>query len=130
MPEDGFAEDVQDPFIWLYNECIARTPSTAGASLCPWDNEYDPGRHDVSPSKKASEKREFKQWLADSEYVGRWRSTDDYRSLGRHSQAAFRSQAKAIFRHVLKQLAPNDADVVWEDMIDDETRKPTRTKDG
>ena len=31
---------------------------------------------------------------------------------------------------MIKQLTPNDADVVWEDMIDDETKKPARTKDG
>jgi hypothetical protein len=37
---------------------------------------------------------------------------------------------KAIFLYVLHQLAPNDVDVVWDDLIDDETKKPSTTKNG
>lgn len=124
-------DDAEDSLGWLYDETIVHTPSTAGVSLSQWDNDYKLIDNEASPSQKANEKREFKQWLASTGYEGRWRSTDNYRSLSRHDQTTFRSQAKAIFLHVLKvQLAPNDADVVWEDLIDEETRKPARTKDG
>jgi hypothetical protein len=112
MPENGLGEDVQDPFIWLYNQNIVCTPSIAGVSSCHSANEYDSAWRDVSPSYSATGVREFRQWLPASGYDRRRCSTDDYRSLLRHDPTTFRSEAKAIFRHVLNQLAPNDADVV------------------
>ena len=106
------------------------TPSTTGFSLGSLDYEYEPTNDDVTPCQQTNKKRDFTQWLASSGYDGRWRSTDDYKSLSRHDKTTFRTQVKAIFRHVLIHLAPNDADEVWEDFIDDETRKPMKTKDG
>jgi hypothetical protein len=104
--------------------------STAGMSLSQWDNEYEPSENPISSSQKANGKKEFRRWLASTGYQGRWRSTENYRALSRHDQATFRTQVKAIFHHVLNQLASTDADIVWEGVIDDETRKPTTTKNG
>jgi hypothetical protein len=109
---------------------IIRTSTTAAVPMSHWDNEYELSDNDISPTKIANEKREFKQWLSSSGYEGRWRSTENYRSLSHRDQTTFRTQVKAIFRHVLNQLAPNDVDIVWEDLVDDEVRKPTNTNDG
>jgi hypothetical protein len=114
----------------LYNGTAIHTPTTAGFSLGSLDDEYELAIDDHTPCQETSKKREFRQWLTSSGYEGRWRSTDDYQSLRRHDKTTFRTQLKAIFHHVLIHLAPNDAEVVWEDFIDDETRKPARTKDG
>ncbi|CAF4616268.1 unnamed protein product [Rotaria socialis] len=110
--EYGSMDDVKDPFDWLYDETIIHTPSTAGPCLSQWDNNYEPAYSEASPSQQANGKREFKQWLASTGYEGRWRSTDNYRSLSQHDKTTFRSQVKAIFRHVLHQLATKDVDVV------------------
>ena len=41
----------------------------------------------------------------------------------------FRNQAKDIFRHIVRQCVSNDADLVWEDMTDDELRKDAQIKE-
>jgi hypothetical protein len=92
-----------------------------------WDKDYDLIDEEISPLPIMN----FKQWLISTGYEGRYRSTENCQGLSRYDQTAFRSQAKAIFRHVLKfQLSPNDADVAWEDLMDEETSKPTRIRDG
>ncbi|CAM2700994.1 unnamed protein product [Rotaria socialis] len=83
-------DDVKDPFDWLYDENITHTPSTAVSCLSQWDNNYEPAYR----------------------YEGRWCSTDNYRSLSQHDQTMLRSQVKAIFRHVLHQLATKDVGIV------------------
>ena len=85
---------------------------------------------DVPLNQRDNENKEFKDWLASTDYRGRWRSTSDYSALSKHDQTTFRSQMRAIFRHVLHQLAPNDVHVVWDGIVDDETKRPTRTKGG
>jgi hypothetical protein len=94
------------------------------------DDEYELASVDRTPCQETNKKREFRQWLISSGYQGRWRSTDSYKSLSRHDKTTFRTQLKGIFQHVLTHLAPNDVEVVWEDLIEDETRKPATTKDG
>ena len=128
--ESHAEKNADDTFDWLYNGNNIRTPTTAGFSLGSLDHEYVPVSNDVTPCQETNKKQDFTKWLASSGYDGRWRSTDDYTSLSRHDKTTFRTQLKAIFRHVLIHLAPNDAEVVWEDFIDDENRKPARTKDG
>lgn len=98
--------------------------------MSQWDKDYDLTGEEVSPLPRMNFKRDFKQWLISTGYEGRYRTTDNYQGLSRHDQTAFRRQAKAIFRHILKfQLSPNDAAVVWEDLVDEETSKPTRIRD-
>jgi hypothetical protein len=109
---------------------IGETPSTAGSIIAQHDSDYEPVQNDASPTLKEDGKREFKQWLASTDYQGRWRSTNNYCSLSKHDQTIFRHQMKAIFHHVLHQLAPNDVDTVWDDIVDDETKKPRTTKNG
>lgn len=123
-------KSIQDSLAWLYDGNIVHTPSTAGIPMSQSDEDYDLVDEEIPPSPKVDTKRDFKQWLISTEYKGRWRSTDNYQGLSQRDQAAFRSQAKAIFRHILKcQLSPNDADVVWEDLIDEETSKSTKPRD-
>ncbi|CAF4269016.1 unnamed protein product [Rotaria magnacalcarata] len=102
-------KDAQDPFQWLLDETIAFTPSTAGVSLPAGDYEYEPAEDPVSPGYITKEKREFRQWLVSTGYEGRWRSTDNYRSLSQHDQRVFRNQTKDILRHILRQFVSNDA---------------------
>ncbi len=35
---------------------------------------------------------------------------------------------KGILLHVLQQFAPTDVDVAWDDIVDDELKKPSTTK--
>lgn len=119
---------MKNPFAWLYDEKINYTPSIAGSSYTPEDSDYEPGSHDISLRGKEDVKREFRQWLASTNYRGRWRSTENYRSLSKHDQIIFRNQMKSIFRHVLEQFASTDADIVWDDIIDDEFKKPGTMK--
>ena len=123
--------NVGDSLTWLYDGNIVHTPSTAGVSVSQLDDDYKLTDDETSQLSQANTKREFKQWLASTGYEGRWRSTNDYQGLSQHDQTTFRSQAKAIFSHILKlQLSPNDADMVWEELIDEEMNKSISMRDG
>lgn len=126
----GDTDETKDPFEWLYDEMTIHTPSTAGSFFPQHGSDYEPADIDMSPSQREKGKKEFKQWLASTDYQGRWRSTENYCALSKHDQTTFRSQMKGIFHHILHQLASNDVDTVWDDLIDAETRKPTKTKSG
>jgi hypothetical protein len=127
LSEYDFVEDVKDPFLWFYNENIARRLSAHGVSSGHSDKQDVLAWHDVSPSYSASDKLDFKQWLPASGYEGRRCSPDDDRSIHPHDQTNFRSQAQVIFWHVLTQLAQNDTDVVQKAMVDDETEELAST---
>ena len=120
----------KDPLEWLYDPNIVHTPTTTISLFSHQDCNYAPTDVDTPSSTNIHGKVELKDWLASSNYAGRWRSTDNYSALSSHDQKTFRTQMKAIFLHVLQQLAPNDADLVWEDLIDQETEKTTKTKCG
>jgi hypothetical protein len=127
--ESSPVDDAQDPFDWMYDGNIVHTPLSTH-HLSQSEDEYDPEDDDIPSPEQASYKNMFKQWLIASGYTGRYRSTANYSSLDRHEQTTFCTQVKAIFRHVLCQLSPNDADQVWEDVIDGEMKTPINTKDG
>jgi hypothetical protein len=122
--------EIKNPLEWIYDGMIAYTPSTGGSFLCEQDIDYQPADNDISLSEKEHGRREFKQWLATTDYNGRCRSTKNYCSLNRYDQITFRSQMKAIFHHVLYQFVGNDADTVWDDLVYDETKKPNTTRNG
>ena len=77
---------------------------------------------------KQERQKEFRRWLTLTNYEGRCRSTENYSCLSKHDQANFRSQMKAIFRHILEQFAFTDACIVWDEIVDDEIEKPKTTK--
>ena len=108
---------------------VIYTPSSVGNSLPQGDVDYEPDITEVS-SQEVNWKREFRKWLSFTGYNGRWRSTDNYQSLNRHEQTNFRRQVKGILRHILHQLAQNDVDAVWEDLMNEELKTPNRIKDG
>ena len=131
MAEFDITDEIKrDPLEWLYDPNIVHTPSTAISIFCRQDCDYEPIDVDTPSSTNVHGKVELQDWLASSNYAGRWRSTDNYSALSSHDQKTFRNQMKAIFLHVLHQLAPNDADLVWEDLIDQETEKTSTTKCG
>ncbi|CAF4203758.1 unnamed protein product, partial [Rotaria sp. Silwood2] len=128
--EFGDTDETKDLFEWLYDEITVHAPSTAASCFSQQSGDYESVDRDFPALKRDHEKREFKQWFAFTDYRGRCRSTENYCSLNRHDQKAFRSQMKAIFHHILLLLVPNDADIVWEDLVDDETKKSAKTKGG
>lgn len=115
-------------FPWIYDERNYYTPSIAGDIFSPRDNVYEPEIHDCFSHDKEDGKKEFRQWLESTNYRGRSRGTVNYSALHKHEQARFRNQMKSIFHHILQQFASTDADVVWDDIIDDELAKPKTTK--
>jgi hypothetical protein len=121
--------NADNTFDWLHNGNDNCSSTTAGYSLDSLDNKFVPVNNDTTPCQETNEKQVITKFLAASSYDDRWRSTDDYVSLSRHDGKTFRTQLKAIFRHVLFYLAPNDVDVLWQEFIDDDTRKATETKD-
>jgi hypothetical protein len=123
-------QEANDPFQWLYDGKTIYTPTTAQTGVSLVESDYELLVDDIPLNQRNTENKEFKDWLASTDYRGRWRATSDYCALGSHDQTTFRSQMRAIFRHVLHQLAPNDADVVWDGIVDDETKRPARTKGG
>ncbi len=94
------------------------------------DNEYEPIEHDLSSCQKEDGRIGLKEWLVYTNYHGRCRSTNNYCSLSKHDQLVFRNQMKGIFHHILHQFAQNSADLVWDHIIDDETKRPNSTKNG
>lgn len=122
---------MEEPFSWLYDEITIHTPTTAASMFSRHDSDYEPTGDDDDPvSPNVQGKKELKEWLASTNYKGRWRSTDDYLSLSSHDQKVFRNQMKDIFRHILNHMATNFGDMVWNDMIEDELEKPMTTKTG
>lgn len=115
-------------FAWIYDERNNYTPSVTAGPPSSQDSDYEPEIHDISSHEKEDGKREFRQWLASTNYRGRWRATANYSCLSKHEQAKFRHQMKGIFLHVLEQFTSTDADVVWNDIVDDELAKPKTTK--
>ena len=128
--ETDFPVDDEDenPFQWLYDNDICQTPSSIGISATRNDPEYQPSLSETSPVEDINAKQELRRWLLSTGYDGRFRSTETYQSMSRHDKCGFLRQMKSIFLHILQQLAPNDCNEVWEDLIDEETRKPSQLK--
>lgn len=53
----------------------------------------------------------------------------NYLALSSHDQRTFRNQMRDIF-HIILYMASSAEDVVWNDIIDDEMQKPTKTNGG
>jgi hypothetical protein len=66
VAEFGSIDETEDPLEWLYEEI----PSTAGSFLSKRDSDYEPADNDISQSEREKEKREFKEWLASTDYQG------------------------------------------------------------
>lgn len=122
--------EANDPFQWLHVETTFQTPSTATSFFSEYRHQDEPADPDMTPIGKTTGKKELKSWLKATNYTGRYRSTNNYSALDKHDRTAFRSQFKAIFRHVLEQFAPNDVDVIWSDIIDEELQKPRKQNMG
>ena len=123
-------EEAEEPFEWLYDEFTIHTPTTTASAFSRHDSDYEPVDDDVPMLPNIQVKKEFRERLASTNYKGRWRSMDNYLSLSSHDQRVFRNQMKEIFHHILDHMAPNVGDLVWNDIIEDELEKPTKTKVG
>ena len=126
-------DEQEEPFEWLYDQTTIHTPTTATSTFSHQDSDFEPpddGDDIPTSSDTGQGNKELKEWLASTNYKGRWRSTDNYLALSRHGQKTFRNQMKDIFRHVLLYMASSVGDVVWNDIIDDEMQKPTTTNGG
>lgn len=121
-------DDDYQPFQWLYDENISQTPTSIGNSAAFSDHDYQPSLFETSPVTDMNAKQELRRWLTSTGYNGRFRSTESYPSMNRHDKCGFLRQMKSIFSHLLQQLAPNDYKEVWEDLVDEETRKPNQIK--
>ncbi|CAF1356373.1 unnamed protein product [Adineta ricciae] len=115
-------------FGWIYDERNYYTPSIVPDRFSPQNSDYEPGVDDISPHDEEDGKKELRGWLASTNYRGRWRSTANYSCLSKHERGKFRKQMKGIFLHVLQQFTSTDANVVWDDLIDDELAKPKTAK--
>ena len=124
----AFSEDDEELFEWLYRTTFIQTPTSIGECLSDTDDTYEPITSEILSAQRRDPKQELRQWLASTGFAGRCRSTDSYPSMKRREQMAFCRQMKEVFRHILNQLVSNDSDVVWEDLIERETRKPAEIK--
>ena len=124
----AFSEDDDELFAWLYHTNLIQTPTSIGECLSHTDDDYEPVTSEILSAQRRDPKQELRQWLASTGFAGRCRSTDSYPSMKRREQMAFCRQMKEVFRHIMNQLVPNDSDVVWEDLIEGETRKPAEIK--
>ena len=124
------SEEAEEPFESLYDEFTTHTPTTAANVFSRYVSDYEPIDDDVSMSPNIQGKKEFKEWLASPNYRARWRSTDNYLSLSSHDQMVFHNQMKEIFHYILDYVTSNVGALVWNDIIENELEKSTKTKAG
>jgi hypothetical protein len=121
----AFIDEDEDLFDHLYRPESIVSPMSIDEVFNDDGDDYQPTTPATPIEPVFDSKKELKRWLTSTGFRARCRSTESYCSMKRRDRVAFCRQMKDVFRHILKEFAPNDAETVWEDLIDHETKKPT-----
>lgn len=114
---------------WLYDKTIVYTP-VSSESGDDDDDDYQCLMDDQCYFDRTDHLNKLKEFLDEIGFTGRCESTYSYASLKNRSKRNFRLQVKKIMLYLLKySLAPNDAETLWNDLVQHDF-KPSKEKYG
>ncbi|UJR24301.1 hypothetical protein I4U23_027268 [Adineta vaga] len=112
-------------FDWIYNQNIVYLPTPSEPAS--QHSNYEPQFEQFTNSQRQNSFETLKRCLIETGFTGRIQKTFSFATITEHSRYNIRNQTFKIIQHTMQILLQDDADEVWNDIMDN--YQPSSYKD-
>ena len=116
---DETTKIANEMFLRLYDNLDQLVITPVPSPMSSPNSDYAPSFDDFPLDENVDIVRRFEHLLREQDFEGRIETTSAYQSMNKKSRRTFRKQTKDILLHVIKMLAQNDCDGIWQEIVCD-----------